>query len=188
MALNRRDFHKTSGAILLSYFLGGGSLLLSPAEAKSRGIPYQIFTPEEAELMALLAEAIVPGSRNAGLSHYIDHQLATPKAESMLILKYMGVQGSPVDFYRPALRAFKKSCPLFQEKNVVDIGPQDLTDYITVMSQKNPPGWDNAPPAPFFYFVLRSDAIDVTYGTMDGFDKLDIPYMAHIEPEGGGWS
>ncbi len=57
-----------------------------------------------------------------------------------------------------------------------------LPDFITVMMQKNPDGWTNAPPAPLFYFALRSDAIDVTYGTMAGFERLDIPYMAHIEP------
>ena len=38
------------------------------------------------------------------------------------------------------------------------------------------------PPAAFFLFVLRMDAIDVVYGTQDGFDRLDLPYMAHIAP------
>ena len=32
------------------------------------------------------------------------------------------------------------------------------------------------------YFVLRNDAVDVFYGTQDGFEALGIPYMAHIEP------
>ena len=35
---------------------------------------------------------------------------------------------------------------------------------------------------PFFYFVLRNDAVDVVYGTKDGIESLGIPYMAHIEP------
>ena len=33
-----------------------------------------------------------------------------------------------------------------------------------------------------FYFVSRSDAVDVVYGTIKGFHKLDIPYLAHIRP------
>ena len=37
-------------------------------------------------------------------------------------------------------------------------------------------------PDPFFAFVVRADAVDVTYGTMDGFRDLGVPYMAHIEP------
>jgi hypothetical protein len=32
-------------------------------------------------------------------------------------------------------------------------------------------------------FVLRADALDVTYGTPGGFENLGIPYMAHIMPE-----
>ena len=35
---------------------------------------------------------------------------------------------------------------------------------------------------PFFYFVLRNDAVDVVYGTKAGVESLDIPYMAHVEP------
>ena len=42
-------------------------------------------------------------------------------------------------------------------------------------------GWEG-PPAGFFYFVLRSDAVDVVYGTKTGFEVLGVPYMAHIEP------
>lgn len=44
------------------------------------------------------------------------------------------------------------------------------------------PGW-SGPPAPLVYFVLRSDALDVVYGTEAGFALLDVPYMPHIPPE-----
>jgi hypothetical protein len=30
--------------------------------------------------------------------------------------------------------------------------------------------------------ILRSDAVDVVYGTMDGYAALGIPYMPHIAP------
>jgi hypothetical protein len=46
----------------------------------------------------------------------------------------------------------------------------------------SPAGWAGGVPAPLFYFGLRSDAIDVVYGTVDGFAKLGIPYMPHILP------
>jgi len=39
------------------------------------------------------------------------------------------------------------------------------------------------PPASYVLFVLRADALDVTYGTPEGFENLGIPYMAHIMPE-----
>jgi hypothetical protein len=31
--------------------------------------------------------------------------------------------------------------------------------------------------------VLRADAVDVVYGTMEGYEALGIPYMAHIAPD-----
>jgi hypothetical protein len=36
---------------------------------------------------------------------------------------------------------------------------------------------------PFVYGTLRNDAIDVAYGTVEGFARLGVPYMPHILPE-----
>ena len=33
------------------------------------------------------------------------------------------------------------------------------------------------------YLVLRSDAVDVVYGTVEGYEALGIPYMPHIAPD-----
>lgn len=178
--MNRRDFHKNSGALILTYLVGGATLSLSPAAAQDKGIPYQILSPEEAELVNLLGEALVPGARKAGLGHYLDHQLAAAEGDSLLMIKYLGVHPPHAPFYQQALKALKNTLP--------NHSPDALTSYIRQMAKVNPPGWENAPPAPFFYFVLRADALDVTYGTQDGFDHLDIPYMAHIAPQGRTWS
>ena len=35
--------------------------------------------------------------------------------------------------------------------------------------------------------MLRSDAVDVVYGTEGGFEELGIPYLAHIRPP-ADWS
>jgi len=50
------------------------------------------------------------------------------------------------------------------------------------MRQNKLDGWQG-PPGPFIYFVTRSDAVDVVYGTVEGYESLGIPYMAHIAPE-----
>jgi len=42
--------------------------------------------------------------------------------------------------------------------------------------------WKGAP-ASFFFFVLRSDAADLVYGTEEGFAKIGVPYAAHIAPK-----
>ena len=33
------------------------------------------------------------------------------------------------------------------------------------------------------YGTLRNDAVDVVYGTVEGFARLGIPYMPHILPQ-----
>jgi len=32
------------------------------------------------------------------------------------------------------------------------------------------------------YFLMRHDAVDVVYGTVEGIESLGTPYMAHIVP------
>jgi hypothetical protein len=53
-----------------------------------------------------------------------------------------------------------------------------LTDLIWRGEVAN---W-SGPPQPLFYMMVRSDAVDVVYGTKEGFDELNVPYMAHIMP------
>jgi hypothetical protein len=50
------------------------------------------------------------------------------------------------------------------------------------MRQNKIDGWQG-PTGPFVYLILRSDAVDVVYGTVEGYAALGIPYMPHIVPE-----
>ena len=54
--------------------------------------------------------------------------------------------------------------------------------FVTSMATDSLSGWAG-PPASYVLFVLRADALDVTYGTPEGFEKLGIPYMAQIKPD-----
>src|SRR5437762_2625990 len=54
-------------------------------------------------------------------------------------------------------------------------------DFVNLMRQNRIEGWQG-PAGAFVYFVLRSDAVDVVYGTLDGYAALGIPYMPHIAP------
>lgn len=155
---------------------------ITPAQAKAQKLLFQKLSKEEAFLIDHLGDAIVPGAKAAGLSHYIDHQLSAMHQDNLLILRYLGTNPPFDSFYSSSLKAFESAIVQKYNKKPVDLTEGEMSEFISVMMQKNPEGWNNAPPAPFFYFVLRSDAIDVTYGTMAAFDSLDIPYMAHIEP------
>ena len=53
--------------------------------------------------------------------------------------------------------------------------------FIDQVRQNKLEGW-KGPAGPFVYLILRSDAVDVVYGTMAGYEALNIPYMAHIAP------
>ncbi|WP_417320677.1 gluconate 2-dehydrogenase subunit 3 family protein [Emcibacter sp.] len=188
MSLNRRTFGKGAASGLLAFLIGGKTVLLSPAEAREKEIPFQTLSPREVELISLIGEAIVPGSTGMGLAHYLDHQLSGDPEQSTLIIRYLGVNPPHTGFYRSALAALDKSALATFGKDLAGLSDQELEKFISQLSRENPKGWDNAPPAPFFYFVLRSDAIDVTYGTKAGFDRLDIPYLAHIEPGTRSWT
>ena len=57
----------------------------------------------------------------------------------------------------------------------------DATALVAAISGAQPAQW-SGPPAPLYYFITRSDAVDVYYGTVEGFAELDVPYVAHILP------
>ena len=177
---SRRCFLQSS-SILLSCFVGGKTLLLTPAEAQAAGIALQVLTEAEADTLAALAEAMVPGARTAGIVHYLDKQCAASTQDCLLMVRYLGVAAPYLDFYRAALTAANQAAIATHGTALSALSQPQAAQLVGEISQGNPAFWDG-PPAAFFYFVLRADAIDVVYGTKAGFAKLDIPYSAHIAP------
>ena len=81
------------------------------------------------------------------------------------------------------------------QQNVVVVDPGDAqvvmqalqteqatSEILSAMWSDTQANWEG-PPASYMLFVLRADALDVTYGTPGGFEALGIPYTAHIMPE-----
>ncbi len=119
----------------------------------------RFFSADEAEQLDALGDALVPGARSAGLSRYIDRYVSVPPASSLLTLRYLDVAPPYGEFYRDSLRRLGTY--------------RGLGEALRRLSATEPA----------FYFALRSDAIDVTYGTMSGFDALGVPYLPHIAPQ-----
>lgn len=168
---NRRDVI-TGGATALGLFLiGGKQVWATPGDAVAQNFTPQILTLRQSKALATLAEHLVPGSAKAGISAYIDTQLAAGP-DSLLMAKYVGV---PVeqqkDFYLSALNAI-----------VSAMSDTAVEAFATAMASDTVPQWQG-PPASYVFFLLRADALDVTYGSEAGFENLDIPYSAHIRPE-----
>ena len=61
------------------------------------------------------------------------------------------------------------------------VGRRRRREFIDAMRQNRIEGWQG-PAGGFVYTVLRNDAIDVVYGTMEGYAALGVPYMPHIAP------
>jgi len=181
MNLDRRGFLKSSTMGLMAFQLGGSQVLLTPREARAKQVPFQVLRPDEVGALEALGDVLLPGAREAGIAHFVDHQLAAEPADCLLLIRYLDVPPPYISVYRPALAALNAASEAVHDAPFTELGAEDAAALVGVMGQQNPEGW-SGPPAPMFYFVARSDAIDVVYGTEEGFERLDIPYMAHIRP------
>ncbi|MBS0614437.1 MAG: gluconate 2-dehydrogenase subunit 3 family protein [Proteobacteria bacterium] len=179
----RREFLKAGagGATLtLAFSVGGGLLLLTPAEARVRHVPWSSLTVSEAELLQQLAEALAPGAAEAGVGHFVDQQLGVDPDDCMLIAKYFQVLPPYLAFYRSGLAAVSALAGQSFGKGVDQLDAAELNELIGQLAR---PGTRvGSIDVSMFYLCLRSDAVDVVYGTPKGFERLGVPYMAHIMP------
>ncbi len=112
---------------------------------------------------------------------FIDHQLNATPQDQLLMIKYLGVDAPYSPFYSGGLAALDSAANGRFGTGFADLEQRQGAELVGQIAQADPDGW-SGPPAPFFYFVVRNDALDVVYGTKAGFERLDIPYRAHIEP------
>ena len=84
-------------------------------------------------------------------------------------------------FYRAALGAVDGACLKLKARGFGQLSEEEQRSIVGDMRQNKIDGWQG-PPGPLVYLILRSDAVDVVYGTMDGYANLGIPYMPHIAP------
>jgi hypothetical protein len=181
---SRREFlaHGAVGAAcLLTFTIGGCERKLTPAEARAAQAPLRTLDAPAVKALESLGEFLLPGSAQAGLAHFIDHQLSGDPADSMLMIKYLRVDPPFKGFYLQGLRAARDAATRKFGKPLDKLDAEEGKALVTQMSGGQIDGW-SGPPAPLFYFVLRNDAVDVMFGTPSGFESLGVPYMPHIMP------
>ena len=181
MTQTRRTFLRTTGIGLLSFYVSGCKQELTPRQARQQKATYQVLEADQVQTLEALGEVLLPGSAAAGLAHFIDHQLNASAADQMLMIKYLGVDPPFTPFYSTGLAALNSSASQAHGLSFSELEAAQQVDLVRQISQTVPEGWVG-PPAPFFYFVVRNDAVDVVYGTKEGVESLGIPFMAHIEP------
>lgn len=178
---DRRRFLKESGIGIAVVTIAGPHLLLTPADAKAKNVPLKVFTDTELKTLEAVAEILLPGSAKAGIAYFIDDQLARAPNDSLLIARYFQVPPPYTGFYKGSIQAIDGYAQTRHGKAFRQLELSKQEKLVGSLFPEQPEGW-RGPPAPLVYLCLRNDVVDVMYGTMEGFAKLDIPYMAHIEP------
>ncbi len=180
--IERRALLKGAAIGALAFSVDGADVLLTARAARAQSVPLRTLSAAQAETLDALGETLVPGARQAGISHFVDQQLSIPAEEALLEARILNVRPPYANFYRAALGAVNGASErLHGGRAFARLGEPEQRGLIDNMRQNKVEGWQG-PPGPFVYLLLRSDAVDVVYGTMDGYAGLGIPYMAHIAP------
>jgi hypothetical protein len=156
--------------------------LFDPRAARAQGMPFKVLSADEVTTIEALSNALVPGAREAGVSHYIDHELAGPSPR--LMLRFAQLRGPMPPYYHGALAAFAAAMTAQGSGAFSSLSPDAQHTVIEALRTGAIKPWDAgavAPPA--FYGMMRNDGVDVVYGSAEGFKNLDIPYMPHIMPK-----
>lgn len=183
MTLDRSDVLKGSAYTALTFLVGGANVVITPAEARAADVPYGTLSAAEVRTLDALGETLLPGAAASGISHFVDQQVSGPAADALLLLRYLDWPPPYARFYQLGLAALDNVARTQSGRDFADVSDVDRRSIVRALGAPAPnPAWNAPVPARLFYFALRSDAVDVVYGTVEGFAKLDIPYMPHIAP------
>lgn len=177
----RREFVLGSVSSALALGLSGA---LSPAgRARAEGAPpvrLRVFSPDEAALYDAWCDVLAPGAAAAGVSRYLDKQLAAPNPDTLLLLRVLA--NPPLDaFYRGGIAGIDRESAERFGKPFVALAEPERRAVVDAAASASTAVWKEPEPG-FFYFISRADAVDVVWGTLRGFRELCVPYLAHIRP------
>jgi hypothetical protein len=179
--IERRAFMKGAGIGALAFTVGGATVMLTPTQARAQSVPFRTLKEEEVNVIEALGETLVPGAEKAGIAHFVDQQISVPPEESLLQARIMNVRPPFANFYRAAVAAVDRASEKALGYKFAALPASDQYGFVDQMRQNKIDGW-TGPSGGFVYAVLRSDAVDVVYGTVAGYEALGIPYQAHIVP------
>jgi hypothetical protein len=174
-----------SSVLCLSFSVAGTTLLLTPEQARAQKVPMLKLSAAQVKALEALAETMVPGSVALGVAHFVDHQINAEPGDCLLIAKYLQAPVPYADFYANGLKVADGMAQKIAGKPISDLDGEALERVVREMSKGG--AVVDGFPIFLFYMCLRSDAVDVVYGTPAGFEKLNIPYMEHVKPP-EGWN
>ena len=180
--VRRRAFMQGAAAGALAFTVGGAEVLLLPSEARAQQVPLKVLSAEEALRLEAVVDAMVPGAREAGIAHFVDQQCSVPPHEALLNIRIANVRPPFVNFYRAALNAIDNSSNASHGKPFAQLTADEQRTFINTMRTGKHPDW-KGPPQQAIYGALRSDGVDVVYGTTEGIERLGHPSMALVAPK-----
>jgi hypothetical protein len=180
--IERRAFVKGATLGALAFMVGGATLMLTTRQARAGNVPFRMLKENEADTIESMGETLVPGASTAGIAHFIDQQISCPPEEALLQARIFNVKPPFANFYRGAVKGIDGASDKTFGRKFYMLSAGDKVEFVNLMRSNKAAGWQG-PPGPFVYTVLRSDAVDVVYSTMEGYEALGVPYMAHIAPE-----
>ena len=129
--------------------------------------------------LAAFADALVPGAAAAKVSEFVLAMLET--SDRMLGYELLGAPTPARDFYREALNALDRLSRRRFGRALSALSGQQLAQLKERLLAPEEDAW-RGPPRQVVYWAIRSDACDVVYGSEAAYDRLGVPYMAHIHP------
>ena len=181
VSMRRRAFVQGAAATTFLFSVAGVEKPLTPAQAYAQGAALKKLTPEQADSLGVFVDALVPGARTAGIAQFVDHQCSEPPHRALLALRIANGQPPYVDFYTKSLAEIDRQCGSLFGKAFSGLGEADQRAFIDLLRQGKLGDW-RGPPQPLVYNIMREDGVDVVYGTVEGFERLGVPYMAHVLP------
>ena len=179
--IQRRAFMQSAGLGALAFTVGGVEVMLTPRQARADNVPLQTLTPDQAATLDAVGETLIPGAKEAGITNFVDQQISIPPEAALLQARILNVRPPFANFYRAALGAIDGASDKTKGRKFAELSAAEQHDFVGLMRVNKIDGWQG-PPGPFVFAVLRSDAVDVVYATMDGYALLGVPYMPHIAP------
>jgi hypothetical protein len=179
--VSRRRFvvQTSGGAAALVASLGNSPAGLAAAHG-NRPQRLRVFSESQAKTYAAWCEILAIGASEAGVAKFVDKYLAEPYPESLLLLRYL--QNPPfTSFHVTGIAGIDQESQGRFSKPFLALGTNERKTVVDAAATSSTIAWTNPNPN-FFYFISRSDAVDVVYGTVAGFRDLDIPYLPHISP------
>jgi hypothetical protein len=177
----RRSFVKGAGLGALAFTVGGVEMMLTPGQARAQNVPFRMLKGPEVATLDALGETLAIGAREGGISHFVDQQLSVEPAYALLSIRVTEARPPYVNFYRAALGGVDRASLALHKQNFAELSPAQQHDFVDRLRQDKLDNWQG-PSQASVYLTLRNDAIDVAYGTVEGFARLGVPYMPHIVP------